>query len=67
MNNAGSPEPPTRAMIPYKLIRDGICRRNKDFNLINITGDQRSLNLLPEKTGNFYPKAIFIRTLQTFS
>ena len=51
MNNAGSTKPPARAIIPYKLIRDGICRSNKDFNLANINGDQRLLNLLPEKNG----------------
>ena len=47
VNYAGSTEPPTREIIPYKLIRDGTRRRNKDFNLTNITGDQRLLNLLP--------------------
>ena len=67
VNNAGSTELPTRAMIPYKLIRNRICRRNKDFNLTNIIGGQRLLNLLPEKTGDFYPLSDFVRTLQTFS
>ena len=64
MNNAGSTEPPARAIIPYKLIRDGIC--NKDFNLTNITGDQRLLNLLPEKTGNFYPTNNFYKEFTNF-
>ena len=49
VDNVASTEPPTRAMLLYKLIRHSICRRNKEFNLTNITGYQRLLNLLPEK------------------
>ena len=66
VNNAGSTELPTRAMIPYKLIRNRICRRNKDFNLRNIIGDQRLLNLLPEKTGDFYPLSDFCKDFTNF-
>ena len=54
-------ESPARAIIPYQLIRDGICSSYKDFNLLNITGDQRLLNLLPEKTVNFYPTSHFYK------
>ena len=39
VNIARSTEPLARVIIRYKLIRDGICRSNKDFNLTNITGD----------------------------
>ena len=53
VNDARSMEPLARAIIPHKLIRDSICRSNKDINLTNITRDQRLLNFFPEKTGNF--------------
>ena len=66
MNNARSTEPLARVIIPYELIRDSICRSNKDFNLTNITGDQRLLNLLPEKTGNFYPTSNFYGEFTNF-
>ena len=67
VKNARSTEPPAREMIPYKLIRDGICRSNKDFNLTNNTGDQRLLNLYPEKTGNFYPTSNICKAFTNFS
>ena len=66
MNNGRSTEPSARAIIPYKHIRDGICRSNKDFNLANITRDQRLLNLLPEKLGNFFPTSNFYKVFTNF-
>ena len=66
VNNTGSIEPPIRAMVPHKLIRDSICRRNKDFNLTNIARDQRLLNLLPEKTDDFYPTSDFYKDFTNF-
>ena len=48
------------------LIREGIVTKNTNFNLTDITGDERLLALLPPKNSNYYPLSDFYKEVTDF-
>ena len=59
----GSTQPLDRFLFPKKLIEEGRTKKLINFNLTDVTGDQRLLELLPATTNNFYPLSEFSKTL----
>ena len=50
---------------PY-LIKEGRVRKNMNFNLTDITQDQKLLALLLPKNNDFYPISIFYKQFTNF-
>ena len=48
-----------RFLFPKKLIEERCTKKFINFNLTDVTGDQRLLELLPPKTNDFYPLSKF--------
>ena len=46
----GTTQPLNRSLFPIRIITEGIVRKKKDFMLTDITGDERLLKLLPERS-----------------
>ena len=55
-----------RFLFPKKLIEEGCTKKLINFNLADVTGDQRLLELLPAKTNDFYPFSEFYRDFTNF-
>ena len=55
-----------RFLFPEKLIEEGCTKKLINFNLTDVTGDQRLLELLPAKTNDFYPFNEFYRDFTNF-
>ena len=62
----GSTQPFDRFLFPKKLIEEGFTKKLINFNLKDVTGDQRLLGLLPAKTNDFYPLSEFYREFTNF-
>ena len=55
-----------RSLFPLRIIRDGIVRKNKDFTLTDITGDERFLKLLPERSSDYFILNDFYKEFSNF-
>ena len=62
----GSTQLLDRFLFPKKLIGEGYTKKLINFNLTDVTGDQRLLELLPTKTNDFYPLSEFYRDFRNF-
>ena len=56
----------TRCLFPLHLIKEAIVRKNTNFNLIDITGDERLVTLLPPKNSDYYPLSNFYKDFADF-
>ena len=54
MFSQGSTQKLTRCFFPSHLIKEGIARKNTNFSLTDITGDERLLALLPLRNSDYY-------------
>ena len=62
----GSTQPLDRFLFPKKLIEERCTKKLINFNLTDVTRDQRLLELLPAKTNDFYPLSEFYRDFTNF-
>ena len=56
----------TRCLFPLHLIKERIVRKNTNFNLTGITGDERLLALLLPKNSDYYPLSNFYKDFTDF-
>ena len=66
MFSQGSTQNLNRCLFPLHLIKEGIVRKNTNFNLADIAGDERLLALLPPKNSNYYPLSDFFKEFNDF-
>ena len=66
MFSHGSTQNLKRCLFPLHLIKEGIFAKNTNFNLTDITGDERLLALLPPKNSNYYPLSDFCKEVNDF-
>ena len=62
----GSTQPLDRFLFPKKLIGEGCTKKLINFNLTDVTGDQRLLEILPAKTNHFYCLSKFYKDFTNF-
>ena len=62
----GSTQPLDRFLFPKKLIEERCTKKLINFNLTDVTRDQRLLELLPAKMNDFYPLSEFYRDFTNF-
>ena len=62
----GSTQPLDRLFFQKKLIEEGHTKKLIYFNLTDVTGHLRLLELLPAKTNNFYPLSEFYKDFTNF-
>ena len=62
----GSTQALDRFLFPKKLIEEGHTKKLINFNLTDVTGDQRLLELLPTKKNDFYPLSKFYNDFKNF-
>ena len=53
-------------LFPLHLIKEAIVRKNTNFNLTDITGDERLLALLLPKNSTYYPLIDFYKEFTDF-
>ena len=56
----------SNSLVPHKIVKEGITKKIKDFNLTKISGDKRLLSLLPEKSHNCYILSNFYKEFTNF-
>ena len=66
MFSHGSTQNLKKCLFPLHLIKEGIFTKNTNFNLTDITGDERLLALLPPKNSNYYPLSDFYKEVTDF-
>ena len=62
----GSTQPLDRLFFQKKLIEEGHTKKLIYFNLTDVTGHLRLLELLPAKMNNFYPLSEFYKDFTNF-
>ena len=62
----GSSQPLDRFLFPKKLIEEGRTKKLINFNLTDVTGDEKLLEFLPAKINNFYPLSEFYKDFTNF-
>ena len=66
MFSHGSTQKLTRSLFPLHLIKERIVRKNTNFNLTDITGDERLLALLSPKNSDYYALSDFYKDFTYF-
>ena len=66
MFSHGSTQNLNRCLFPLHLIKEAIVRKNANFNLTDVTGDERLLALLPPKNSNYYSLSNFYKEFTDF-
>ena len=66
MFSQGSTQNLNSCLFPLHLIKKAIVRKNTNFNLTDITGDDRLLALLLPKNSNYYPLIDFYKESTDF-
>ena len=62
----GTTQPLQRNLFPIRIIKEGIVRKKKDFTLTDITGDERLLKLLPERSSDYFILSNFYNEFSNF-
>ena len=62
----GTTQPLNQSLFPIRIIREGIVRKKKDFMLTDITGDERLLKLLPERSSDYFILSDFYNEFSNF-
>ena len=63
----GTTQPLNQSFFPIRIIREAIVRKKKDFTLTEITGDEKLLKLLSERSSDYFILSDFDMNFQTFN
>ena len=62
----GTTQPLSRSLIPIRIIREGIVRKKKNFTPTDITGYEKLLKLLPERSSDYFILSDFYNEFSNF-